>query len=807
MATAEELLKSQNNIETLAEEPGIFLIDGESRTITVPENESLFGVTGDKDVERKYFQCPKIVGDNIDLSQHNIYVDYVFVSSQNSTSFPSENIGEYHCDDVETSGDNITFSWLLSGNVLSNPGFIAFKVMAKKSEGSELKTKWNTAPAFGTVLITVPDGEEIAEKYPDVISQIFDRLDALESGGGGGTGGTTNYNNLSNKPQLNGVTLEGNKTLDQVGVLAKNQGASNSGKYLSVGSDGNVVPANAPSGGTVDPEQIKQAVNGYLEENPVSGMTAEQEQQLNKNTEDISSLSEDMENIKNEGVSVKDKTITPEKTTFILTEQQENIVTEVTSYNNHPAAVVENGISSGTTIYYNIAGINSLNIFDLGTGGWVSANISEYGTNSPYESNDSGAKGKFTVTKNIPKCLFYGGAVWTWENPVINTTGVFFDGAKITGISNEFLDALKTESDEIVKSGLENESGIIIPEMTTFVNLNFMPIGKLDYSSPQMVYEVYLEKDKIYYCKSPVLRLYPNTNWVSGTPTPVTPTGNGGFTIGDLETGTYYIKLDYIADADDRKNYADSYSDWVYSVPIGDNFVVNIGDYDLIPESDPVKRKIMEFTCDLVGKTWNALGDSNTQYPGGYQSWQSSSGQEGYVQYIGDKYYMSAKNNGTGGATWGTATSGNGCAIDKVDEIVSDAVKWDIVTFSFGTNADTSMGTYESTSADKTSLAGAMRYCIETMQANFPLTKLGVILPTRRSDGNLSNDVLKQRCELMTSIAHDYGVPVCDMFNESGTITSWYSDGLHICNPGGWSMDKPACYHYESKLEKFLLSL
>ena len=107
---------------------------------------------------------------------------------------------------------------------------------------------------------------------------------------GGGEGGTTDYNDLSNKPQLNGVTLEGNKTLDQVGVLAKNQGSSNSGKYLSVGSDGNVVPADAPSGGTVDPEQIKQAVNGYLEENPVSGMTAEQKQQLNQNTTDITAL-------------------------------------------------------------------------------------------------------------------------------------------------------------------------------------------------------------------------------------------------------------------------------------------------------------------------------------------------------------------------------------------------------------------------------------------------------------------------------------------------------------------------------------
>ena len=33
-----------------------------------------------------------------------------------------------------------------------------------------------------------------------------------ETGGGGGGGGTTNYNSLSNKPQINGVVLSGNKT-------------------------------------------------------------------------------------------------------------------------------------------------------------------------------------------------------------------------------------------------------------------------------------------------------------------------------------------------------------------------------------------------------------------------------------------------------------------------------------------------------------------------------------------------------------------------------------------------------------------
>ena len=40
-------------------------------------------------------------------------------------------------------------------------------------------------------------------------------------------------------------------------------------------------------GGTITPEQIQAAVDAYLEENPVSGMTEEQIQQLNQATEDI----------------------------------------------------------------------------------------------------------------------------------------------------------------------------------------------------------------------------------------------------------------------------------------------------------------------------------------------------------------------------------------------------------------------------------------------------------------------------------------------------------------------------------------
>lgn len=262
----------------------LLIIDPETRQIAVPEN-FLLGVESDQNVERVRFQCPKIVGDNIDLSKLHIYVNY-----QNA----NQEVSSYWCQDVEVEGDNITFSWLVSRAATMYQGETIFIVCAKKSdEEGNLTNEWNTTiPEHGGIVLEglEPD-PRLEQQYPDVIEQILTELDSIKAGGG--TGGTTNYENLSNKPQLNGVTLEGNKTLDQVGVLAKNQGASNSGKYLSVGSDGNVVPADAPSGGTVDPEQIKQAVNEYLDENPVSGMTAEQEQQLNQNTEDISSLSEE----------------------------------------------------------------------------------------------------------------------------------------------------------------------------------------------------------------------------------------------------------------------------------------------------------------------------------------------------------------------------------------------------------------------------------------------------------------------------------------------------------------------------------
>lgn len=60
-----------------------------------------------------------------------------------------------------------------------------------------------------------------------VLSQVRQRLeilyqivDELEAQGGGGGGGTDSYNDLSNKPQINGHTLTGNKTGSDLGLAS-----------------------------------------------------------------------------------------------------------------------------------------------------------------------------------------------------------------------------------------------------------------------------------------------------------------------------------------------------------------------------------------------------------------------------------------------------------------------------------------------------------------------------------------------------------------------------------------------------------
>lgn len=157
----------------------LLIIDPETRQIAVPEN-FLLGVESDQNVERVRFQCPKIVGDNIDLSKLHIYVNY-----RNA----NQEVSSYWCQDVEVEGDNITFSWLLSRAATMYQGETIFIVCAKKSdEEGNLTNEWNTTiPEHGGIVLEglEPD-PRLEQQYPDVIEQILTELDTIKAGGGGG---------------------------------------------------------------------------------------------------------------------------------------------------------------------------------------------------------------------------------------------------------------------------------------------------------------------------------------------------------------------------------------------------------------------------------------------------------------------------------------------------------------------------------------------------------------------------------------------------------------------------------------------
>lgn len=142
----------------------IFQINPENRTITVPESEKIFGVANDGNAERKHFKCPKVVGDNIDLSTMHPYINY---QNGNGQKYP------YLVEDVQTDGDYITFSWLIGPDVVAYKGQIKFIVCAKK--GIELE--WNTTLAEGVVLEGLEATEEVVNRNPDIIEQILTRLD------------------------------------------------------------------------------------------------------------------------------------------------------------------------------------------------------------------------------------------------------------------------------------------------------------------------------------------------------------------------------------------------------------------------------------------------------------------------------------------------------------------------------------------------------------------------------------------------------------------------------------------------------
>lgn len=184
MATTEELL-AQLEAEAQSETP-VCVIDPETRTITVPPEYQLLGVENDKRVERIPFRCPKIVGDNKDLSQDFI----LFINYVNANGDPDA----YKIEDMQVDGDNISFSWLLEEKVTLYQGDIQISfcgIIPGDEQDDPDKNRWGTTINTDcTVLTGLKSTQQVAESNPDALAQIWAAIDELKAGGGESGGGT-----------------------------------------------------------------------------------------------------------------------------------------------------------------------------------------------------------------------------------------------------------------------------------------------------------------------------------------------------------------------------------------------------------------------------------------------------------------------------------------------------------------------------------------------------------------------------------------------------------------------------------------
>ena len=161
-------------LQEIQEEPGIYenaeefcTIDPETRTITVPLSKRILGTESDQETNRLYFKCPKVVGDNVDLSLFSLRINYQNAGNKKD---------QYLVEDIKEEGDTITFSWLLKRSVTAYKGNVKFILCAvKTTEDGEIKNEWNTT--LNTECESLEgmevDRAAVEEETKDIVEQLI----------------------------------------------------------------------------------------------------------------------------------------------------------------------------------------------------------------------------------------------------------------------------------------------------------------------------------------------------------------------------------------------------------------------------------------------------------------------------------------------------------------------------------------------------------------------------------------------------------------------------------------------------------
>lgn len=168
---------SEEDIKLYTADPATeaHIVVSKDRYITVPEELKRIGVQFDHNIETVTFDCPRY-WDGIDMSKMKIYINYMR-SDQVVGMYLAQNVTVDEIDDTI-----MHFDWTISKNVTLVDGKVSFLVCIKTTDelGNE-KNHWNSEL---NQEMTVSKGLEceglVVELYPDIITQLLLRMDAVE---------------------------------------------------------------------------------------------------------------------------------------------------------------------------------------------------------------------------------------------------------------------------------------------------------------------------------------------------------------------------------------------------------------------------------------------------------------------------------------------------------------------------------------------------------------------------------------------------------------------------------------------------
>ena len=196
-------------------------INAENRSITIPQSEKLLGVENDSKAIRKYFRCPKIVGDGIDLTKSDVHINVQNASNKVSGK------DRYNAENLKVSGENVTFEWSPLRKATSHKGTVRFSVCVTE-EGTD--REWNTTIATlnvleGEELFTEKEREERGSDFAGILTaDATADADSIEFGKSAYVNGKKIEGTLTSKNEIKAVAKK--TELSSTPIIIPNYGQS-----------------------------------------------------------------------------------------------------------------------------------------------------------------------------------------------------------------------------------------------------------------------------------------------------------------------------------------------------------------------------------------------------------------------------------------------------------------------------------------------------------------------------------------------------------------------------------------------------